>query len=241
MPITLQHPDALVNVDELPNRKRQIAVHLSHPSTFMQHPSCETSYPVELIDLILRVKGPGFLCDEIMRDEHPLYVRMHLEKAILGYADESRFAHKRILDFGCGSGASSMILSSLFPTAEIVGIDLMGDLLSIAKARAQHYGFNNVTFLQSPSGAELPEGIGIFDFVVLSAVYEHLLPDERSRSDGACALPPVFFTNRERRVVGVPPKKRHTGRHGFGNHEYLARHREGNGARTDQAGISRSN
>lgn len=179
MPTTLQHPQAVVNIDELQNGKRQIAVRLLNSSKFMPHSSCETSYPVDLIDLILSVKGPEWLCGEIMRDEDPTYVRNILEKAILGYVDEKDFADKRVLDFGCGSGASTAILGSLFPKSEIIGIDLFDDLLSIAKARAKYYGFPNVTFIQSLSGVELPKEIGTFDFVILSGVYEHMLPDER--------------------------------------------------------------
>jgi SAM-dependent methyltransferase len=187
MPITLQHPDALVDIDELQNGKRQLTVHLLEPSTFIPHTTWVTSYPLDLIELILHVKGPAYLCDEIMRDEDPAYVKTHLEKAILGYVDESQFACERILDFGCGSGASTMVLCSLFPKAEIVGIELGGDLLSIAKARAHYYGFHNVTFIQSPSGVELPEDIGTFDYVVLSGVYEHLLPHERK-----CLMPELW-------------------------------------------------
>lgn len=181
MSIKLQHPKALVNIDELQNGKRQVAVSLSNSSKFIPYPSCETKYPVELIELILSVKGPEWLCGEIIRDEEPTYVRNILEKAILGYVDENQFANKRILDFGCGGGASTTILSSLFPKAEIIGIDLFDDLLSIAKARAQYYGFQNVTFIQSPGGEDLPKDIGTFDFVVLSGVYEHMLPAERKQ------------------------------------------------------------
>jgi hypothetical protein len=36
-----------------------------------------------------------------------------------------------------------------------------------------------VEYLVSPSGLELPEGIGEFDFILMSGVFEHLLPAER--------------------------------------------------------------
>ena len=41
------------------------------------------------------------------------------------------------------------------------------------------YQYKNVSFLGSPDSKNLPYEIGTFDYVVLSAVYEHLLPDER--------------------------------------------------------------
>lgn len=179
MSITLKHPDAQIHIDELSNGKKRILVLLNKSLMFMPHKCCETSYPVELIQLILSVKGPAWLCDEIMRDEDPSYVQMHLEKAILGYIHGGSFDNKRILDFGCGGGASTMVLAKMFPKTQIVGIDLDSKLLSIAKFRVQHYGFHNVKFILSPNSMQFPKGIGYFDFVILCGVYEHFLPNER--------------------------------------------------------------
>lgn len=179
MSIYLQHPKSKIQTEELPNGSRRVTVDPQDTSISIQYRSCETSYPKELIEQILRVKGPISLCDEIRRDEDPSYVQICLEKNILGYVDDKVFEHKRLLDFGCGCGASTMILARMFPATRIVGVELSSDMLSIAKLRAQHYGFEHVEFLSSPNSKELPENIGDFDFVVLSAVVEHLLPNER--------------------------------------------------------------
>ena len=179
MSICLEHPNAKIEVEELPNAKRRVSVCPLDELISIPFGSCETSYPRELIEQILRVKGPIYLCDEIRREEDPSYAQICLEKNILGYVDDESFAHKRLLDFGCGCAASTMILARMFPTTRIVGVELSSDLLSIAKLRARHYGFKHVEFLASPSGKELPENIGEFDFVILSAVFEHLLPNER--------------------------------------------------------------
>ena len=72
-----------------------------------------------------------------------------------------------------------MILSKMFPDSEIVGVELEEKLLNIARARLEFYRYENVEFHLSPSGNELPPDIGEFDFVIMSAVYEHLLPEER--------------------------------------------------------------
>ncbi len=141
--------------------------------------TCETSYPVGLIDNLLAIKGPAYLCDEILRDESPNYVQQSLKYDMLGYLEDEAFRNKRLLDFGCGSGASTMILARMFPHTEIVGIELDAKLLSIAKLRATHYGCNNIQLIVSPNPESLPLNIGYFDYVVLSAVYEHLLPNER--------------------------------------------------------------
>ena len=146
---------------------------------FVPQREWETKYPVALIQLILDVKGPAFLCDEIMRDEDPSYVQQDLERDLLAYFDSADLEGQRILDFGCGSGASTVVLARMFPTAELVGVDLSEELLSVARARAEHYGLRNVRLRRSPAGTELPAELGEFSLIVLSAVYEHLLPEER--------------------------------------------------------------
>ncbi|OHB62039.1 MAG: hypothetical protein A2167_03550 [Planctomycetes bacterium RBG_13_46_10] len=113
------------------------------------------------------------------RDEDPRELQHILKYAILGYVSEDSFDGKRILDFGCGSGSSTAVIARMFPNTEIVGVDFNNDLLSIARLRAEHYGFNNVTFVLSPGVDNLPSELGSFDYVILSAVYEHLLPSER--------------------------------------------------------------
>jgi len=180
MATTLDHPDGKVFVDSVADGRRKIDVELRDPATFSPALQCETNYPTELISLILEIKGPAWLCDEIARDEDPDYVLKHLETEMRAFFKFEDFAGKRIVDFGCGSGASTMCLARLFPESEIVGVELESELLKIARGRLGYYGFKNVRFLQSPSGTELPEEIGTFDLIVLSAVYEHLLPDERS-------------------------------------------------------------
>ena len=138
-----------------------------------------TSYPRQLINAVLAAKTPATLIDELARDEDPLYVRICLEKDLFAYVPPQDFQDKRLLDFGCGAGASTMNMARMLPQTALVGIDLSEKLLTLAKARASHYSFGNITFLQSPSGDTLPADIGTFDFILFSAVYEHLLPAER--------------------------------------------------------------
>jgi 2-polyprenyl-3-methyl-5-hydroxy-6-metoxy-1,4-benzoquinol methylase len=180
VPITLDQGDACVDVEDLPNGKRRIAVRARTPELFIPTSQWETSYPLAVIEHIWRIKGAAYLCDEIRRDEDPSYVQLDLRYSLLSFLPETAFVGKRLLDFGCGGGASTMILARMFPDMRIVGLELKEDLLSVARLRAQCYGLSTVTFRRSPDGSHIPADIGEFDFILLSAVLEHLLPQERT-------------------------------------------------------------
>jgi SAM-dependent methyltransferase len=137
-----------------------------------------TSYPLPLV-LDIHATKDVYVCDEIMRDENPTYVERSLRNAVLGYVEAAAFAGRRVLDFGCGSGASLLVLSRILPPCEIVGVEIDPRLIDLARRRAQHFGLERVRVLQSPSPESLPSGLGKFDFAMFSAVFEHLRPHER--------------------------------------------------------------
>ena len=151
---------------------------IPYPGQSVPHRKWVTAYPVELILQIFATKDLS-VCDEIMREEDPSYVEHKLRTEVLSYLPPEAFAGKRILDFGCGSGASPLVLARLLPPCEIVGVELEGKLLELARLRAQHFGRTSLQLLQSPSGDSLPPNLGEFDFIMFNAVFEHLLPHER--------------------------------------------------------------
>lgn len=55
-------------------------------------------------------------------------------------------AGKVILDAGCGSGYKALILAEANPGAKIVGIDLSGESVKLARERLKHHGFENAEF-----------------------------------------------------------------------------------------------
>lgn len=181
MSCEIKHLDGNVHIWPSENGRNRIIVSLCDKTRFSPCLEWETQYPIDLVKKILEVKGPAYLCNEIMRDEQPSNVENELKNDLFCYCARNEFLGKRILDFGCGAGASSVIMSRLLPESRIVGIDLDPRLLDIANARREYYRSNNIEFLLSPSPEQLPDDIGTFDFVVLSAVYEHLLPIERKK------------------------------------------------------------
>ena len=177
----LKHRDAHIHVSRLNQDRWKISVEALTKGIYIHQHTCETSYPIDLIQKILNIVGPGFLCDEILRDESPNYVSNFLHYDLLAYLGEEEFRNKTLLDFGCGQGASTMNLTRMFPDTKIMGVELEKSLLDVAQARADFYGYNQLELLASPSPNDLPAETKEVNFVVLSGVYEHLLPDERKR------------------------------------------------------------
>jgi len=167
-------------VSAIDTNRRLVQLFNDDPAVFVPMQSCETGYSLELIDQIFRLKGP-FLCDEITRDESPERLQNLLKWNLLSYIDETEMRGKKVLDFGCGSGSSTSILGRMFSDSQFTGVELDHDSLSIARKRAEFYGLRNVEYLISPEPESLPQDIGQFDYIILTAVYEHLLPAERKK------------------------------------------------------------
>lgn len=101
-----------------------------------------------------------------------------LRAQLFAYCMPSDFAGHRVLDFGSGEGGSAFIMSSLLPQSEIVGVELNAEQVARANRLARSTT-RTVTFYASPRGTDLPPNLGTFQFIMLSGVFEHLLPEER--------------------------------------------------------------
>jgi SAM-dependent methyltransferase len=176
----LHHADANIIITSSNANQHTIKVNMVNDDVFIPIDTWQTSYPIDLIAKILQVKGPAYLCDEIMRDEWPGYVENAIRFDVFAYVNTKQLKNKKVLDFGCGSGASTMVLARMLPFTQFTGVELEEDLLEIARLRSVHYKMGDrIKFHLSPDGNSLPENIGSFDCVFLNAVYEHLLPNER--------------------------------------------------------------
>jgi SAM-dependent methyltransferase len=173
----LENEDGRCLIDELSGGYRRVTVVPKRPDLVVPVSTCETSYPVWLIEEMLHVRGLGDLCDEIAREENEC--QRSITSLVSAYCTPIDLDGKRLLDFGCGAGASTVVLGRLFGTAEVIGVDLDRKRVALANARLQFRGLKNARALASPGGDQLPLDIGQFDLVFMNAVYEHLLPRER--------------------------------------------------------------
>lgn len=172
----IEYKEGKVIIEKIGDKTRIL---LKPNTNFSGIKECVTDYPLELIKKIIEAKGYFSLCDDIQRDQHYEYIQKPLEYLIFSHFDKSDFDNKRILDFGCGAGNSSVIIGRFFKNTEIIGVELNGALIELANKRKEHHKLSNIHFFQSKNGTELPDNLGTFDFIFLNAVYEHLLPDER--------------------------------------------------------------
>lgn len=171
--------DGCIECSRIDGLRVRLTVIPREESLYVPLRTCETSFPQELIRIIASKTELAWVCDVIARHEDPTYVKAVVLRQLFSYFTAADFAGKRLLDFGCGSGASTFAIAAALPETEVVGVELNPTSTEIANYVAEHRRLSNVRFLTSPSGTTLPSGIGEFDFIMFSAVYEHLLPVER--------------------------------------------------------------
>ena len=175
----LSVPEGNIELTTVAGGRTRIDLKPRDPKLFIPVLSCETSHESE-VELFLH-SGVSFawLCDIISRFEDPEGVRRVLERQLSAYVEPEALRGIRVLDFGCGRGASSFAMAEFLPSATIVGLELDAEVVRFARQLVAHRGVSNLTFSVSPGGNCLPPDLGTFDVIMLSAVYEHLLPEER--------------------------------------------------------------
>jgi ubiquinone/menaquinone biosynthesis C-methylase UbiE len=135
-----------------------------------------TPYSADFIERLAAFRPGMELVDELLRSEHPPYIQDRLAVLLAPFPQRQAW---RALDFGCGAGASAVVLARL-GVGSIVGVDLVNDYAALWRRRLAEAGFPAVgTFVQSGEGFSLPFRDGSFDAVFLNGVLEHLLPEER--------------------------------------------------------------
>jgi SAM-dependent methyltransferase len=178
-PFVMATPDGEIELTPAAGGRTRITLRPCDPGLYVPRRSCETSHPEEIEIFLNGVASFAWLCDAISRHEEPGDVPGVLKRQLFAHVEPSAFRGARMLDFGCGSGASTFTLETLLPETEIIGVELDPVLVERCRDIAARRRTTRVHFFRSPSGDGLPPQIGSFDFVMFCATYEHLLPHER--------------------------------------------------------------
>jgi ubiquinone/menaquinone biosynthesis C-methylase UbiE len=86
------------------------------------------------------------------------------------------FKRGRIIDVGCGSGGTAIVLANHFPHAEVYGIDLSEPLLGLAKVSTHLSELHERVRFELADVHKIPYEDNFFD-VVLSINMVHLVED----------------------------------------------------------------
>jgi len=142
------------------------------------HSELETQLSLSTLSKIALRKGRHFR-DEIERSENPNYLQRKIEILLKEFG--IGLLHKRMLDFGCGAGASTLIFLRCGAT-HITGVEVDETLLDISKSRVNDFfqnGYQLVKIEYIEGKYNMPFSNQEFDIVWAQAVMEHILPDRR--------------------------------------------------------------
>jgi SAM-dependent methyltransferase len=142
----------------------------------VQYSRLESPYSQETLNALLTAKGEMWLRDEIARAEEPSYIEEPLRHQFERFVP---IAGQRVLDFGCGCGASTLCLARL-GAASVVGIEPNPIFADAARLRVRDSGLvDRVDIRHIAETQALPFEDGSFDAVVMNAVLEHIPPAAR--------------------------------------------------------------
>jgi 2-polyprenyl-3-methyl-5-hydroxy-6-metoxy-1,4-benzoquinol methylase len=161
-------------------KKRRVKIHGQAYSYHGYSPTgieFETICSVALIRDLERIKGAAWLKDEIDRVECADYLEVPLTRFVRRFLPEPN-GHS-VLDIGSGVGASSLILARLGMNVTAVECDRA--FHDVAVRRVQECGFASKVKQQCivKTAEGLPYKAETFDVIMLSAVMEHVDPQER--------------------------------------------------------------
>lgn len=93
--------------------------------------------------------------------------------------DAIRVKPLRILDLGCGTGSTTLMLKQAFPNAEVIGLDLSPYMLIVAEHKAKKA--NLAIQWQHNNAGETRLAPGSFDLITAALLF-HELPPDRSQA-----------------------------------------------------------
>jgi len=111
---------------------------------------------------------------DVLRRDYLGIVKQHLQNLIPRMQPYMDSGIRRVLDFGCGSGGSSIALALAYPEVRCFGTDIDAAEIEVAKERAALYGVaDRCEFFHVDINQELPFAQGSFDLSLCSSVLEY--------------------------------------------------------------------
>jgi SAM-dependent methyltransferase len=162
---------------------RKIYIKGNHvvPGGLHQCPYSELKTQLSLQTLIKMASKKGrYFREEIERSENPNYLQRKIEILLKEFG--IALSHKKMLDFGCGAGASTLIFLRCGAT-DVTGVEVDDTLLDIANSRLNDFfqtGYRLVKIEYIDGKYSMPFSDGEFDIVWAQAIMEHVLPSQRN-------------------------------------------------------------
>lgn len=147
-------------------------------------PAAEAQVRRSLIEHYFADRPPGYLETRIGRKDleaHQYHRLARNRRVIVPWLDQARpLAGARILEIGCGTGASTVALAE--QGAEVTGVDIDGPAMAVARDRARLHA-QRATFV-SCNATQVAERFAgeRFDFIIFFAALEHMTHEERLES-----------------------------------------------------------
>ena len=159
------------------NGKREVCLHdraFYHGGWHENGVTFISDYSRETLEAIYYAKG-AYLYDEILRLEDKGY----LEKQFLDFVKRQvHLPGKHVLDFGNGCASSSILLARA--GAMVTGVEIIPAYRKAADLRVRDERLQDrIAIVETDDMQELPFDEESFDVITLSAVIEHMKPEDR--------------------------------------------------------------
>lgn len=138
----------------------------------------EAQLSMQTLSKIASRKG-RFFREEVDRSENPNYLQRKIEILLREFGIS--LSGEKLLDFGCGAGASTLIFLRCGAT-DVTGVEVDETLLDISKSRLNDFfqrGYRLIKIEYIDGRYRLPFSDGEFDIVWAQAIMEHVLPGQR--------------------------------------------------------------
>lgn len=98
--------------------------------------------------------------------DHTRWMFLFGRSSILHLLPLAKNSQPKILEVGCGTGFNLKRMNTFFKKAELIGVDVSNDMLSLAKKNCRHS--NQIKFLNDRYSSDLFETKNQFDLILFS-------------------------------------------------------------------------